>query len=158
MVISVDDDAHAESLVRALQSKDYALVALLEQEAVGRLATARLQPPENPGRGLVLDLLFASSGIENEVVDGAENLDVLPGLSVPVASLGHLIALKVLSRDDIARPQDIVDLRALVRRATDDEVESAQDAVRLVEARGFQRGRDLVSSLEKLLKEEDGDS
>lgn len=94
------------------------------------------------------------AGIENEVVDGAETLDVLPGLIVPVASLGHLIAIKLLSRDDRDRPQDIVDLRALVKRATEDELERAHDAVCLVEARGFQRGRDLVSSLEELIKEE----
>jgi hypothetical protein len=32
--------------------------------------------------------------------------------------LGHLMALKVLARDDVARPQDAGDLRALVRRAS----------------------------------------
>lgn len=59
----------------------------------------------------MLDVLFASSGIESEVVGSAELLEVLPGLTVPVARIGHLIALKVLSRDDRDRHQDIADLR-----------------------------------------------
>jgi hypothetical protein len=36
---------------------------------------------------------------------------------VPVARIGHLMALKVLARDDRRRPQDFDDLRALRREA-----------------------------------------
>lgn len=43
-----------------------------------------------------MDLLFASSGIEHEIVAAADPLEVLPDLTVPVARTGHLIALKPL--------------------------------------------------------------
>ena len=70
---------------------------------------------------LVLDLLFASCGFENEIVEGADTIVVLPGLSLPIASVGHLMAMKLLARDDRHRPTDADDLRALraVATATD---------------------------------------
>lgn len=73
---------------------------VLEQDYVKRLSGVRL---ERRGSDVVVDLLFASSGIENEVVASADLLEVLPGLTVPVATTAHLIALKVLA----GRSQDL---------------------------------------------------
>ena len=84
----------------------------------------------------VIDLLFASSGIEPEVVAEAEELELLPKLTIGVARTGHLIALKVLSRDDVTRPQDLVDLRALLRVASSAELARAQESLALIAARG----------------------
>lgn len=39
-------------------------------------------------------------------------MELLPQLQMSVARVGHLIAMKVLSRDDVTRPQDVGDLRA----------------------------------------------
>jgi hypothetical protein len=72
-------------------------------------------------------LPFASSGIEAEVVADAEPIELLSGLTMSVARTGHLIALKVLSRDDISLPQDLVDLRALLRAASLAELGRARD-------------------------------
>ena len=101
----------------------------------------------------MLDVLFASSGIEPEIVAAAEPLDVLPGLVVPVATIGHLMALKLLARDDRTRPQDRGDLTALVRAAADSDVEQARSAVALIHDRGFARSRDLAGALHELLRE-----
>lgn len=98
-----------------------------------------------------MDLLFASSGIEREVVADADPIELLPGLTLRVARLAHLIALKVLSRDDQQRPQDLVDLRALLRMATPDDVSRARGALAVITARGYHRGRNLLSVLEALL-------
>jgi predicted nucleotidyltransferase len=98
-----------------------------------------------------VDLLFASSGIEPEVVNRAEEIELVPGLSVPVARTGHLVALKALARNDRDRPQDLDDIRALLREATTEDVDEARDAVRLIEERGFARGRKLSAELEDLL-------
>ena len=155
IAVALNDDAEAEALVRDLQLKGYAVLDIIEQDAVGRLATVRLQPPGEARSGLVLDLLFASSGIEREVVESAETLEVLPGLTVPVARTGHLIALKVLSRDDRTRPQDVGDLRALLDRATPEEHDCAREALRLIESRGFHRDRQLMPMLDELIAEED---
>lgn len=151
VVIQVSDDADAEELVRRLHAQGYRILGIVEQEAAARLATARLVPGgENEGTALV-DLLFASSGIEAEVVAGADVLEVLPGLRVPVATVGHLIALKVLARDDRTRPQDRADLVALSRAATPEDMADARAAIRLIETRGYHRQRDLDAELDRLL-------
>ena len=100
IAVAVADDADAESLVHALQRGGYQVRAVVEQEERSRFATARLVSPAGAAHGIVVDLLFASSGIEGEVADGAETLEVVPGLQLPVATVGHLLALKTLARDD----------------------------------------------------------
>jgi len=151
LVVAVRDDRDAERLVRALVSAGFGVGAAVEQAAVGRLATVRLRPPGVDTN--VVDLLFASSGIEREIVTAAEPLEVLPSLTVPVARTGHLIALKLLARDDKRRPQDHVDLRALVVVADDGERVLAGAACEAIVARGFARGRDLIAALRSLLLE-----
>jgi hypothetical protein len=148
--VSVSDDAAAKGVVRALQTSGYQVEALVEQDVVGRLATARLGL-SGQSHGPVVDLLFASSGIEREVVRDAELLEVLPGISVRVARVEHLIALKILSRDDVRRPQDLVDLRALLRVATAAQIDRARDGLGLINARGYHRQRDLLSQLDLLV-------
>ena len=153
LAVLVANDREAEALVRELQGRGWRVPTAIEQDAVGRLATVRLAvAAENVG-GVVIDLLFASSGIEPEVVAAAEAMDVVPGLSVPVARMGHLIALKVLARDDRTRPQDRVDLVALLGRADAVALGEARTALALVTQRGFHRGRDLPSALDAALKE-----
>lgn len=98
-----------------------------------------------------MDLLFASSGIEPEVVADAEPIELLPQLRMRVAKTGHLIALKVLSRDDVQRPQDLADLRALLRVGSPGELARARQSLELIATRGYHRGRDLTSEMERLL-------
>jgi predicted nucleotidyltransferase len=148
--VALASDAEAEALIRRLRAGGYEVQALVEQEVAGRLATARLVVAGDPD-GPVLDLLFASSGIEREVVAEAEPIELLPGLTVKVARIEHLVALKVLSRDDVRRPQDLVDLRALIRLATPAEVARSREALGLITMRGYHRGRQLLSQLETLL-------
>lgn len=150
LVVAAADDGEAEVVVHALTRRGYGISAVVEQDAAKRLATVRLTRGGAP-HGPVVDLLFASSGIEREVVAAAEPLELLSGLTIPVARIGHLIALKVLSRDDTARPQDIVDLRALLRTASDADVGQARAAVTLIGSRGYHRGRDLEAELNALI-------
>ena len=122
----------------------------MEQESAGSLATVRLVPPGEPA--LCVDLLFASSGIETEIVAAGEPIEVIEGLIVRVATTAHLIATKILSRDDERRPQDRVDLIALLAAATDKDLVEARDALRLIQQRGFHRGKDLLMALQTLLE------
>ncbi|MFN8612881.1 MAG: hypothetical protein U0931_35410 [Vulcanimicrobiota bacterium] len=75
LAVSVATDEESEHLVFALQAAGYHIWAILEQTTTGRLATARLAPPGGHD-GLVIDLLFASSGIERSIVSRAEALEV----------------------------------------------------------------------------------
>jgi len=150
LAVAVESDREAERLVGDLRGAGYEILETVEQETTGRFATARLLPPGGDPGGVIVDLLFASSGIEPEVVATAEPLEVLPGLTVPVAGLPELIALKLLARDDVARPQDAGDLIALAPLATARDFESVRQLLHLIEDRKFHRGRDLPGELERL--------
>jgi predicted nucleotidyltransferase len=151
VAVLVDGDDTAEQLVRSLTAEGYGLGAIVEQDTVGRLATARLISPEADGIGVVVDLLFATAGIEAEIVADAEELEILPGVSMPVATAGHLVALKLLARDDESRPQDLADLRALASVLNPEDRSAAQTAADLIVERGFGRGRPLPALLDRYL-------
>jgi len=153
LAVAVTGDADAEALVRGLMMSGYGVVEMIEQAATGRFATARLVTPGNDPASVVVDLLFASSGIEPEIVAQATALEIWPGTIGKVARTGHLIALKLLSRDPRKRPQDQVDLIALIAAADADERALAFAATRLIEDRGFSRDRRLVDDLQQLLAE-----
>lgn len=154
LAVAVADDATAEAVIGELLQWGYRSLAMVEHEATGRLATARLISPL--GDGTVIDLLLASSGIEPEVVAQADWIEVLDGLVAPVAATGHLITLKLLARDDRSRPQDLVDLRALLGVAGQADLDLVRTSALLVKARGYDRGRDLLASLLDLLDESPG--
>lgn len=143
LAVSVRGDADAEQLIGQLLAGGYRLLFTVEQDAVGRLATVRLGPPGSSSEAIVLDLLFASSGIEPELVADAELLEIWPDLRVPVPRVGHLLALKVLARDDLRRPQDVADIRMLLAAADGAELQRARAALTLMTERGYHRGKDL---------------
>ena len=149
IAIAILRDRDAEALIRSLGARTYRIEALVEQEALERLATVRLIPPGESA--LVVDLLFASSGIEPEIVAAAESIEIIEGLVVRVARIPHLIATKVLSRDDVRRPQDRADLVMLLKVATVDDITGTREALRLIQERGFHRGKDLVAGLQSML-------
>lgn len=92
---------------------------VLEQDYVKRLSGVRLAHKDSD---VVVDLLFASSGIENEVVASADRLEVLPRLTVPVAATAHLIAMKALA----GRNQDLTDLSYLIPAASPADLDDAR--------------------------------
>lgn len=148
--VAVANDAEAEALALAFQRARYDLEQVFENTANGLLATLRFAVPGGRAEP-ELDLLFASSGIEAEAVDDAELLEILPGVVAPVARLHHLIAMKVLAESDV-REQDRADLRALIAAASERELDLARDAVRLIETRGFARGKRLEEALEAFVQ------
>ncbi|MFM7125382.1 MAG: hypothetical protein ACKOBT_00700 [Actinomycetota bacterium] len=123
------------------------LDTIVEQEAVGRLAMVRLSDKQ----GTSIDMLVASSRIEAEIVKDSEMIEVLPELTLPVARVGHLIALKLLSVSP-GRETDHSDLRALASVADEVEWKRAKRAVVMITDRGYARGRDLVADLVELRK------
>jgi hypothetical protein len=151
VAVSVGDDAEAERVVWSMQNRGYTVHAVVEQTATARMATARLIPPNAGAYGVVVDLLFASSGIEPEIVAEAERLEVVTWVYTPVATVGHLIAMKILAESD-DRPQDSTDLVRLLSVATADELSRARSALRLIAERGFARGRDLDKAFDRLLE------
>jgi hypothetical protein len=102
LAVAPASDAAAETLIHSLAPAATASKPWWNTKLSGRLATVRLTRSTTL-QAPVIDLLFASSGIEPEVVGEAEPIELLPTLTIGVARTGHLIALKVLSRDDPRR-------------------------------------------------------
>lgn len=149
VAVVVDNDRQAESLIRDLAARGYRIELPLEQEYVDRLATVRLIPTRSDA--VIVDLLFASSGIEPEIVALANVLEVFPGLSAPVIAPGHLIALKTLA----GRGRDIEDARVLIRQATAQDMQLARESLVLISRRGFDRRKDLQAELGKVIASSD---
>jgi hypothetical protein len=100
---------------------------------VGRLAMVTLAGSIDSPRP-VIDLLFASSGIESEVVAAAEPIELFPQLTLRVATT------------------DLGDLRALLQVAQPIEITRARTALQLIVSRGYDRGRALLAEFEQLLR------
>lgn len=150
LAVAAADDSEAERIVHQLLQQGYQVLATVEQDSAHRLATARLSPPGQTRDGIIADLLFASSGIEPELIRAAEPTELFPGLIIPVTTVGHLLALKILSVAD-ERPQDLMDIRSLLAVATDTDIEKAREALALIDRRGFGRGKQLLREFERLL-------
>ncbi len=149
VVVAVVGDSGALGLVRFLvEARGYLIGEALEHEPTGRLMTQRLTAGRQSDN-IVIDLLFASSGIEDELVAGASVEEILPGLRIPVAGIGDLLALKVLA----GRDQDRADFRKLLARAAFEDVATARHDLDLISRRGFDRGRDLRREFEEMVAE-----
>lgn len=148
LVVCVADDSEAESLTYELRSVGYVPVASVEHEKRHRLSTIRLMSPS----GVKVDLLFASSGIESEIVDNATLVDVGTAGVVPVASAEELLAMKILSMTD-ARLQDRIDAQRLLQFNPELDVALVREhLVRIVE-RGYSRDQDLEAKLAAVLRD-----
>ena len=149
LVVSVTDDADAESLVHDLTQRGYFVAELIEHDEKKRLATARLV---STGRSpMRVDLIFATTGIESEIVDTAEEGHIFSGTNVHVAARSSLIAMKILAADWDRRPQDVLDLQHLITKATLVEKETARELLRLITERGFNRNKDLLKDMDSYI-------
>ena len=154
VVVAVDGDPEAEAIVRHLMATYYTVAPdeVFENLETQRMSTVRMRSRDSDSTEPDSDLLFASSGIEREIVDAATELDFGVAGFVRVASIGHLIAIKVLSeRPD--RPQDRDDLCALLRVAGEDDLELAKTSLRLIAKRGYDRQKDLRGRLAAFIQE-----
>ncbi len=137
-------DQQAEQVVSTLTARGYLIEAVLEHKMTGRMATVRFRAPGESLQGVLVDLFFASSGVEPEVVGAAGVLELWPGMSVPVATTGHLLALKILA----SRPKDLEDIQWLLENANSVELRRARETLALISERGFDRDKDLLTMFE----------
>ena len=152
IAVAVTSDRDAENIVGELRGRGYEVRALVEQDDLARIATVRLLAPGGKP-SVTVDLLFCTCGIEREIVAAAERIEIVAGLKIPIARAGHLIAMKLLARDDRGRPQDADDVRALVRHADRAELDRAKEAIAAIERSGAHRGRALQQDLAEALDE-----
>lgn len=151
--VAVANDEEAAHYVFRVRQHGYEIVSALEQTTQQRISTIRLR---RGGRGPIVDLLFVASGIEAEIALAAEPVEIAAGLVAEVAQVGHLIAMKLVSRDPKRRPRDQQDLVDLASVADEREWQRAEVAIELIRQRGFSRGRDLRTGLAELRALADG--
>jgi hypothetical protein len=147
LVVLVADDAEAESLIYELRSAGYSAVASVEHETRHRLSTVRLMSPS----GVKVDLLFASSGIEQEIVDGATPIDLGSAGIIPVASAEELLAMKILSMTD-TRLQDRIDAQQLLQFTPELDLSVVRERLNRITERGYAREQDLPAKLASVLR------
>lgn len=145
VAIAVEDPGQAAEIVSKLRAMGYRW-----QSDLGSRMTSFLIP-EGPDAGLRLDVLFSLTGIEPEVASRAAIIEVIPGLELPVASLGDLIALKALGAGEPGREHDWRDLRALVARSSREDLVIARAAIALIGARGHASANQLEARLATVL-------
>jgi predicted nucleotidyltransferase len=145
LAIVVADDSRFEQLVGDLCAAGFRLIPV-DLTGRDRLATVRLE-----SRHGVVDLLGASSGIEREVVDRAEEIDVEGVGLVPVARVEELVALKVLSVTP-RRPLDQSDLENLLRINPSIDLDRVRRLLGLITDRGYARNQDLPAKLDAVVE------
>lgn len=148
LVVLVEDDSEAESLIYELRSAGYSAIASVEHDTRHRLSTVRLMSP----LGVKVDLLFASSGIERQIVDRATPVDFGAAGAVPVANAEELLAMKVLSMTD-TRLQDRIDAQRLLQFAPELDLSIVRDHLARITERGYAREQDLEAKLAAVLRD-----
>lgn len=148
VAVAVEDDAQAEQLIYQLTQQGYGVVATVEQDRTARLATARLRS----AGGVICDLIFATSGIESEIVARAEPMELFPNTNVRTATAEELLATKVLAAAP-ARPQDLADIQAIVKANDGLDEAAIVELLLLIEVRGYSRGQNLLEKWEHLKSE-----
>lgn len=145
LAVAVGDDEEAEHVIYQLRSEGYTPTATVEHEKHERLATARLRSPS----GMVVDLIFASSGIEAEVVKHAGAFDY-PGVGlISVAEPEELLAMKILSMAD-DRLQDRIDAQNLLA-CNDIDLARVRQRLQEITERRYDREQNLEAKLESVL-------
>lgn len=153
IAVAVPDDATAKARVEKLLGAGYRSRESIVHHQTGRLATVRLLS-RVAGQDMPIDLFFASSGVEAEIVAAAESLEVPPGLRIPVSRIGHLIAVKLIWRRSAKRDRD---LHKLIERADAGDLEDTRHLIASITERGYHRGRDLGAALNSWLARSRGE-
>lgn len=151
VAVALADGEELEHLITALEESGYGKRKVLMQSEPTYQLGFRLLIPGPRAHRIPVDLLTSSCGIEPEIIKAAEIIELLPGVILPVACLGHLLAMKVLSQNDWDRIRDKADIVALLARASSSDIAVAHEALTLITERGHNRGRALVSMLEHFL-------
>jgi hypothetical protein len=141
MCVSWATRSHALAAILRLQRRSHKVWHIRHDklgEVVGvlpRVSKDAAQP------GVLIDLLPRACGFEAEIVRAARRMTAM-GVELPVARIGHLIAIKIKAMHDLQRARDGRHLRALLELATDEERDLARAALKLSIERGVLRVSD----------------
>lgn len=148
--VSVSSDDQAELIVNALRRAGLRIAMFLDKNDGGLMAVRLKSGAEFE---IYVDLLFATSGIESEVVASATKMEIFPGFIDRLATLPSLVAMKVLSADWKNRPQDVLDIQNLLNVASESDIHECRQLLSLITERGFNRNKDLQKDLDGYIEQ-----
>ncbi len=137
IAVLAPDEESRETLVQFLEQRGFQNRAKLFHAGPTFLMGTQLTFPTSYENPVAVDLLFRFCGFEDLLVSAAQPVEIFPGVTAPVATLGHLIATKAISSGGLEREQDIIDLRNLLSEAGDDTLAEAREALAAARDRGF---------------------
>ncbi|HMO17079.1 MAG TPA: hypothetical protein PKA63_00465 [Oligoflexia bacterium] len=150
IAVSLSSNDQTQELIDRLIIKGYGVNNLYKDG--NRVVLARLFSSNEESSLVEIDILFNLCGIESEVVDSAEILEVWPMLHAPIASMPALLAMKARCQELPERIQDKADLvNLLIPFSTEKEIQEARRLIKLIEERGFNEGRDLLTKFDDLV-------
>ena len=151
LAISTGSNQLAEKLIEQLVLKGYGVNEIYKDGEI--IALARLFSKDDYSSLIELDFLFELCGIEKEVVDSAEELEIWPGLTVAIATMPALLAMKARCQELPERIQDKADLvNQLIPFASESDLDQARELIKLIETRGFNEGRKILSAFNQLVE------
>lgn len=151
IAVSLADNNQAQDLVDALVLKGYGVNNIYKDGE--RIVLARLFSANEESQLVELDFLIALCGIEREVVESAELMEIWPNLFAPIASMSALLAMKARCQELPERIQDKADLvNQLIPFSSEKDLQQARELIKLIEQRGFNEGRNLSLHFEQLVQ------
>jgi len=144
IAIYVKNEKEIDEIIKSLSKLNYFPKTIINQTNVNLISIVRLISKDD-SEDFYIDLIFNSSGIENEIINDSLVLNIDEN-DINVANLSSLLALKILSVDS-ERLQDIIDIQKLLKYATKDEMQKTIKLLKLIKKRGFNRQKDLISEL-----------
>lgn len=118
-------DRSTDELIVALKQAGF---DLLHDDNVF-IATTRVIPSRHRATRMKTDVVLGGPGLEQHFAEQALRVQA-SGIEIPLIRLEHLIVLKCLA----ARPQDIEDLRRLLRRRPDVDLEEVRRLISMLES------------------------
>jgi hypothetical protein len=151
VAVSLSNNELAQNLIDQLVLKGYGINNIYKDKDT--IVLARLFSATEGSQLVELDFLFELCGIENEVVETAEVIEIWPNLFAPIASTPALLAMKARCQELPERIQDKADLvNQLIPFSTEKDIADARELIKLIEERGFNEGRNLLVDFDDLVK------
>jgi predicted nucleotidyltransferase len=141
-----------EEVIQKLLELGYHSPQILMLVGPTRIIGQRIQMPSEKAISLPIDLIFNSTGIEESIVENAKILEIIHGIKLPVASLGDLIAMKIISQNDSDRLKDRVDLRLLINKALESDLKITRKSLKLIQERMNLADKNLQEDLDYFLE------
>ena len=150
IIITLKEDSKAQqlALIEMFLKRGYTDKEVLMHGNPTYRMGYRLHLPNTIGYKVPVDFLFNTCGIETEIIKSSKELELIPGLSLRIASLGHILAMKILSQNKTDRVRDRTDIYNLLKSGTAEDIALSRVALSLITKKGLNRGKDLLSDLD----------